>query len=347
MIQINNNVIKQVLLLTLIILMIIVVFTKLSYFIPGGLGAITLYILLRNWYFKLVEKYKWKSWMASTTLILGLLLLLVLPLYGIAAVLKPMIENAIGNTAKIQQSITQTINYLNEKVPQLELSPEKILKYLQTGLAYVPSVLQSTANVVANIFTALFILYFMFSGGRLMERVIKSNVPLLRKNKDELWAETRVLVVSNALGIPFLAFCQGLVAIIGYWIFGVPNAVLFGIITGVATVVPVIGTMIVWVPICIYLLAVGQTGSAIGLALYCLIVVGGIDNVLRFVFVKKFGDVHPLITVFGVILGLDMFGVMGLIFGPLLMAYILLLLKIYKAEFGKDDNAETPPAVSS
>ena len=126
------------------------------------------------------------------------------------------------------------------------------------------------------------------------------------------------MVVSNALGIPMLALAQGIIAVIGYWIFGVPSALIWALLTAFATVIPVIGTMIIWVPICIFLLASGHIGASVGLALYCFFAVGGIDNVLRLVFVKLFGDVHPLITLFGVLLGLELFGVIGLIFGPLM-----------------------------
>src|SRR5690606_3913156 len=118
-----------------------------------------------------------------------------------------------------------------------------------------------------------------------------------------------------------LAFLQSLIAILGYWIFGVDEFLIWGLLTGICSLLPVIGTMIIWVPIVIYMIATGDVGKGIGLALYCAIIVSNIDNVLRFTVMKKIGDVHPLITVFGVIIGLQMFGIMGLIFGPLLLSY--------------------------
>lgn len=331
--------------LLLILFLVIVVIWKLNYFIPGALGAITLYIILREKYFKLVEEKKWKCWIAASLIIIGLILTLALPIYGLITILSPMFTQFIENTNEIEKSALNTIQYINEKVPQLNLSKESVLAYLQKWLSFIPLILQSTANVFANIFTALFILYFMFIGGRSMEQAIKENIPLYRKNRNDLWEETRVLIVSNALGIPFLALCQGLVAWLGYWIFNVPHAALWALLTGLATVIPVVGTMVIWIPICIYLLSIGQVGNTIGVGIYCLIAVGGIDNVLRLLFVKKFGDVHPLITIFGVLLGLEIFGLMGLIFGPLLLAYVILLIKIYKVEFayGNMDGDAAPP----
>ncbi|RYZ50660.1 MAG: AI-2E family transporter, partial [Sphingobacteriales bacterium] len=89
-------------------------------------------------------------------------------------------------------------------------------------------------------------------------------------------------------------------------------------------------------PICIVVFVSGKIGLGIGLTLYCAVVISNIDNVLRFTILKKIGDVHPLTTVFGVIVGLQLFGIMGLIFGPLLLTYFILLMKIYRLEFSSD-----------
>ena len=142
------------------------------------------------------------------------------------------------------------------------------------------------------------------------------------------------------LGIPVLAASQGLVAVLGYKIFGVDSYVLLGMLTGVFSIVPVVGCAIVWVPVCAYLGSTGHTTAAIGLAIYSFIITGGIDNVLRFTILKKLGDVHPIVTTIGIIVGVPMFGFMGFIFGPLLVSYLLLLIKIYRVEFATEPTAD-------
>lgn len=335
---IKKNVIKQVFLLGLIVIFVIVIFKNLSYFIPGFFGAITLYLLLRYWYFKLIEERHWKRWLAATALILGMLVVVILPLYGLIEILIPRFTVIVDNSDQIKESVIGTLTYLQSKFPQIEISNEQISGAIQKVVAFVPVILSSMAGVFANIFTALFILYFMLMGGRKMESTVIEYMPLTRKNKVVVWKETKNMIISNALGIPFLGLCQGIVAWLGYWICGVPSSLLWGLLTGICTIVPFVGTMVIWIPVAIYLLSINQVGYAIGLSAYCLVIVGGIDNVIRFMFLKQYGDVHPLITVFGVILGLGMFGVMGLIFGPLMISYLLLLIKIYRAEF--NDEAE-------
>ena len=91
--------------------------------------------------------------------------------------------------------------------------------------------------------------------------------------------------------------------------------------------------MIVWVPLVAYMYATGNDFYATGLTLYSVIVTGNVDYVARITLMKKIGDVHPLVTILGVIVGLNLFGFVGLIFGPLLISYFMVLVKIYLNEF--------------
>jgi predicted PurR-regulated permease PerM len=140
-------------------------------------------------------------------------------------------------------------------------------------------------------------------------------------------------VKANALGIPLISIIQGLTATLGYFIFGVKEWALWGFLTGVFAFFPIVGTMIVWVPLVIYTFVSGNSAMGIGLLLHSVIVTGNIDYVARITIMKKIGDVHPVITVLGVLVGLGLFGFIGLIFGPLLVSYIIVLFKIYMNEF--------------
>ena len=104
--------------------------------------------------------------------------------------------------------------------------------------------------------------------------------------------------------------------------------------------VPVVGAAIVYIPVCIFMIAEGNTGTGLGLAAYCLIIVGLTDNFLRFTLLKRLEDVHPLNTIFGIIMGMNLFGFMGLIFGPILISLTLLLIQVYRNEFSDDDTPD-------
>jgi len=100
------------------------------------------------------------------------------------------------------------------------------------------------------------------------------------------------------------------------------------------SMLPVVGTAVVWAPLGIYLIVNGGTWMGVGLLIYGAVLIVNLDNVFRFIWQKKVADVHPLVTVFGVLIGIGLFGFVGIIFGPLLISMFLLLLEIYRDEFG-------------
>ncbi len=333
----KTNGLKQVTLLLLIAFIGILLVWQLQYFIPGFLGALTLYILLRQYYFRLTIKRRWKKWVAAITLIATCVIVFVLPIWLLVQLLIPQFTYAFQHSGELVAEGNRLVLLVKEYLPRLKIDDQQIQQGIQRVAMIIPTFLSATLNattsVMINVLTAFFILYFMLLSGRDMERRLVRLLPLKDANINSLWTETRNMVISNAIGIPVLMLCQCIIAVIGYWIFGVKQPLIWGVLTGVASIIPMVGTMIVWVPVCIVVIAGGKVGMGIGLALYSAIVVSNIDNVLRFTILKRIGDVHPLITVFGVIVGLQLFGIMGLIFGPLLLAYFILLIKVYRLEF--------------
>ena len=179
----------------------------------------------------------------------------------------------------------------------------------------------------------------MFVKARLFERIVAKAMPFKRTNTQMLGDKFVKLVMANAIGIPVVALGQGIVATIGYYIFGAPSPMLLFALTALASMLPVVGAAIVYLPVGIFMIAEGQTGAGVGVLIYGLVVVGLTDNLLRFTLLKKLEDIHPLITVFGIIMGMNIFGFMGLIFGPILMSITVMLIQVYRDEFSED---ETP-----
>ena len=152
--------------------------------------------------------------------------------------------------------------------------------------------------------------------------------------------ETRLIIQANAIGIPLLAIIQGFFAYMGYLLFGVESAILYAILTAFSTIIPIVGTTIVWAPIGIGLLLNADYVNGIGLLAYGFFIIGGVDNVARFLLQKKLADIHPLITVFGVLIGLPMFGFWGVIFGPLILSLLILFFNMYRHEYVPGSRAE-------
>ncbi len=340
-----NKRITQVIVLLLIILIAVLLVGQLYVFIPGLLGGITLYILSRGFYFNLIFKRKWKKGWTALMFILFYLVVISLPIYLTVNLVSPKINKIVKNQDVIVQKVQTVAESISAKTGIKVLSPENIKTATQKISGMVPMLLSGTATTLGNLLMMFFLLYFLLVGGRDMEKNLNKIIPLKPKNIDTLASETKMMIKANALGIPIICVVQGIFASLGYWIFGMDDWALWGFITGVFAFFPLVGTMIVWIPIMLYLFSQGQTWPAIGLGIYSLIVTGNVDYVARISFMKKIGDVHPLITVLGVIVGLNLFGFIGLIFGPLLISYFLILVKIYVNEFS--DHHETEIAVET
>ena len=205
-------------------------------------------------------------------------------------------------------------------------------------------VLGGIVDFAVNIVVLLLVLYFMLTGGRAMEAYVRDLVPFDGGQRDDVIHEMHQIVRSNAIGIPLLAVVQGGVALVGYLIFGVPDPLFWGVLTCFATVIPIVGTALLWLPLAAYLALEGHWAAAVGLAAYGTLVVTHVDNLTRLVLQRRMADIHPLVTVFGVFVGLALFGFMGIIFGPLMLSLFLFCLHIFKRRYidGRPDESADP-----
>ncbi len=338
--QISSVAIKQVSLLAIILILTGLICSNLSLFIPSVLGAITIYVVCRKYNFYLQEEKKWKPWLSSFVLMLASLVILILPVYFIADLLIQKLGNAQVYMEKFNVFLEKIHSYIYSKTGFDILSKENMDKLKSNVGQFSTKAVSGTFNTLTVIMSMYFILYFMLERPRFFERIISSSAPLKRANVSLIGEKMRKLIIANAIGIPVVAMGQGLVALVGYFIFGAPSPVLLFALTAAASMIPVVGAAIVYVPICIFMIAEGNTGPGIGLAIYCLVVVGLTDNLLRFTLLKKLEDIHPLNTVFGIIMGMNLFGFMGLIFGPILISLTLLLIQVYRNEFSEENTPD-------
>ena len=331
-----NNRLRQILLLALIILIGILMISQLYIFLPGLLGGVTLYILTRRMYQKLVIIKKWRKPGTAFLFILGSLVLIAIPVYFSVLMVSPKVGSLISN----QQEVIQGLQVFSDKIEKstgIKLLTDENTQSLTNSISsFIPSFLNSTATILTNLLMMFFLLYYLLVSGREVEKYLDHIIPLKPENVEKLATETRMMIRANAIGIPIICLVQGIAAAIGYLIFGIQDWGMWGFVTGVFAFFPLVGTMIIWVPLVIYLFSVGQTWTATALTLYSIVVTGNVDYVARLGLMKKIGNVHPLVTVLGVIVGLKLFGFMGLIFGPLLISYFIILIRIYLNEFTGD-----------
>ena len=326
------NKLRQVFFLVIIIFLGILLFVELQGFMPATLGAFTLYILMSKQMRLLVLK-GWRPSLAAAVLMLLSFVIIVLP---IGAVVKMLVSRLSISEVEFNQVIRAVVVFINdiERRTGMELLSDKYIGELGGIVAReLPLILSATFNTITTVVIMYFILYFMLVQGKSMESAALELLPMSRVYRNQLQKEVRTLVISNAVGIPFIAVLQGVVALVGYLLLGVDEPVFWFAITCVTAMLPIVGAALAYVPLAIMFFVGGETWRGVAMLLFGFGIIGTVDNIFRFWLQKKIGDVHPLITVFGVILGLKLFGFVGLIFGPLLISVFILLIRIYKLEF--------------
>ena len=332
---IRKNINYKYVLVGLLIVLGLIIFKYGRIYLSGFLGAATLYAILSGQQKYLTQKLNWPRSLSALLLVLVALIFFLIPLTGIAL----MVVNTVSDITIDPDAIRAQINDFTAVIE--DRFGVNLLTLTTDNLAVLPgmaaNILQTLGSGVfsfaINLLVILFVLYYMLYSNESFEKAVKEMLPFKDENKQILEEETRLIIQANAIGIPVLGFIQGMFAYFGYVLFGVEGALLFAVLTAFASLVPLLGTMLVYVPISIGMLLAGNYTNGILLFIYGFFIIGGVDNVARFILQKKLADIHPLITVFGVLIGISMFGFWGVIFGPLLLSLFMLFVNMYRHEY--------------
>jgi len=302
-------------------------------FVNGLLGAFTIFVLVRKQMVYLTEKRRIHKIIATLLILFEVIAVIVVPIYLISLSLIGKIHTINMDISVLTDMIEQFETLIKDKLNYDLLSADNITTITGFLTKWVQFIINQASGMVVTLIVMLFLLYYMLISYREIEFYVNGLLPFSEKNRNEITREVYNMVYSNAIGIPLMAIIQGIIAYVGYLIFDVSSAFFFAFLTGFSTILPIIGTIIIWGPLVVYLAITGDWFNAIGLGIYCAVIVYNIDVVIRFLLQKKIADTHPLITVFGVILGLYVFGFWGVIFGPLLLSMFFLLINIFKREY--------------
>lgn len=184
---------------------------------------------------------------------------------------------------------------------------------------------------ILNIGIALFALFYAFRDGPQMVEYGRGMIPLKATHERAILSQIHNVAQAIMCGIFLTASTQAVVAMIAFKIVGIP-ALFWGLVIAIASLIPVVGTAIVWAPMVVYLYFKGQTPHAIFLFLWCAFIVGSIDNFLRPYFMKGRSGMSTVVLFFSLIGGIKLYGPMGLIYGPMIFSICAVLLYIFRLE---------------
>lgn len=331
--KISPKIIRQLVLIALILFLGILIIKSMLPYIAGVLGALTLYVILRKWMYKLMQKGFKRSW-ASLSLIFLTFIGILIPLGGLAF----MLGAEIGNLGEKSEQVTKALKdqvFVLEKYVDYDISsaidPEQASGWITDNVSGFAS---GTLNIFISLGILLFLLYYMLKSPKQLKHSLLEFIPLNTKTLMILGKEIENGVRSNAIAIPLVAIAQGVIALIGFLIFGIENPLFWFVVVTIGSMIPFIGTFLGIFPVFVLSMTSGDMFQAWGILIYGILVVGMTDNIIRLFVLKKLDSTHPLITLIGVIVGLPLFGFVGLIFGPLLISLFLIIIKIYKQQYG-------------
>ncbi len=309
--------------------------TGLVAYINAGLGALLFYFFLRDPMDFLVTKKGWKLEVSVFVLLVVSFLVVMVPLGLIIAMIGTKISSISTQIQETVQVLEQFVREIERRYQVVILSDsnlDSIAQFLSNLLADSMGVLLDSMGSVVILY---FLLYYMLVQYRSMEIWFFAKLPLKQQSIRLMGRELKELVISNAVGLPITALAQGILAGILYAFLSIDDWWFWFVLTSFSAMIPAVGAALAYLPLAIILYAQGYSNQAIFLVVYGFTVIAAADNLVRMFLQKKMGNIHPLITILGVIVGLKLFGFLGLIFGPILLSIFRLLFNVYQIEFGK------------
>lgn len=299
----------------------------------------------------IVEKFfkgKERSGMASFITLLLLVIIVLIPallvagkIYSEVQTMYAYLTDEAGRSQVITalNTFTQSVSHrFFNLYPAYTFDNLNITDVLKSGLKMVftnlDGVFARLFSIGMGVFLMLLALFYFLKDGRELKRQVIALSPLGDENDERILRKMAQAVYSVFMGSLAVAIIQGILTGIGFAIFGIPSPALWGSIAAIASLIPGVGTSMVLVPGILYLFFTGTTPNAVGLLIWGLIAVGLIDNLLGPIFVNRGIKIHPFLVLISVLGGLNFFGPIGLILGPIILAFLFALLDIYRTSYG-------------
>jgi predicted PurR-regulated permease PerM len=305
-------------------------------FSTGLIGAPVLYVMFFPLYRVLARRIP-PGAAAGVVVVLGILLVL-----GPGVSFVGLLANEAQDMASgvIQSS-------LFDRLRVLRIGPYDVGAQIESFGARLVSWVGSSALALVGTATrlgiqltiAFFGLYYLLLAPAGTWRAIEPFIPFSSANAHVLRERFRDVTISTLIGTGLTAAVQGFLVGVAFWVTGLPNSVFWGVVTVVVAILPVVGSGLVWGPGVVALALEHRYGPAVGLAIWGVVVVGNIDNIIRPYVFRRWAKIHPFITIIGAFAGIRYFGLLGLLIGPLAISYFFELIRMYRAEYLAADDA--------
>lgn len=352
----EKQAISRYFLIFLIIAIVGACFVVFKPFLDELLIATILVVLFYAPYKQLLKIFRGRKNLASFVMCVLIILIIILPLANFATYTAERSVEAYSNAldfvkagglSSVADKISQSpiTNFLasfgidNDAVHSFLIEKAKFAKtwvISESGILTLASgakgLIAGTANFLISIVIIIFSMFFFFADGKKMVEKLMYWTPLPNKYDRAIFKKFKDVSSSVMLSTFVTAIMQGLIGAVGFFIVGFP--VFFtSIALALASIIPYVGTTLIWAPVGLYLLLIGKIWQGIFLLIWGAAVISSSDNIIKAYLIKDKAEVHPLFIVFSIIGGLSLFGFWGIIFGPLIISLAVTILHIYEMEY--------------
>lgn len=286
-------------------------------------------------YTRILKRTPWQNQtLAALITTLAVLLIVIIPLFLITSALVNeavsvyhlVNEEQIG----VEDSLRAVETSIQQYFPAFELNATEYLRQSASWLASnLGAIFAGTASTIFLFFISMIGAFYLFRDGRLFTKQLVKISPLPDTQDEVIMKRLALAVRSVATGTVMIALIQGTLTACGLWLFGFERAVLWGVIAAFGALIPSVGTTVVFVPAIIYLIFSGMYLHAIGVAIWGVVAVGLIDNLLGPYLMSRGNKMHPFLILLAVLGGISVFGPIGFIVGPVLVSLFMVLLELY------------------
>ena len=304
-------------------------------FSTGLIGAPVLYIMFAPIYRALARNGVKPRLAAALVVLLGILLILG-PGLSFLGVVANEAQDMAGGVIR---------SPLLSRLRELRIGPYDVGAQIESfGSSLVSWVGSSAVGLIGTatrlgiqLTIAFFGLYYLLQAPDAAWTQVRPFIPFSGRNAEILRERFRDVTISTLIGTGLTSSIQGLLVGVGFWVTGIPNALFWGVVTVIVAILPVVGSALVWGPGVAHLALEGRYGWAIALAVWGVVLVGNIDNVIRPMVFRRWAQIHPFITIIGAFAGIQYFGLLGLLIGPLAISYFFELIQMYRQEYLEDE----------
>ncbi|HJP57915.1 MAG TPA: AI-2E family transporter [Gemmatimonadales bacterium] len=309
-------------------------------FSTGLLGAPVLYVVFAPLHRRLAARMP--RGLAAGMVIVLAILVIVLPVASAAGLIANEAQDIAGGV--IRSSLVDRLRELRigpyDVGAQIEALGSRAMAWVGTGAL---SLVGTLARLGIQLTVAFFGLYYLLCDSRRVWRNMRPFIPFSAENSELLKRRFKDVTVSTLIGTFATATVQGLCVGLAFVAAGLSNAFFWGVVTVIVAILPVVGSGLVWAPAVLVLALERHYLAAVLFALWGIIVIGNIDNIIRPWVFRRYAQIHPFITVIGAFAGLKYFGLLGLLVGPLAISYFFELIRMYREEYLADEPIEAEP----